>query len=176
MTRGCVIFLCVSVYDTGGPSILFFRMSDLLAVVEAHLGSVERWPSAVLMDMFFEELKADVIKRVASFMYGNCVSVSDAMDCYNACNVGMYRSYVDMSLKAWYHVRDRDKYQRHKVRYYSMVMKCEAWINGKALDQCEVVKPVVAVREFGPAGMHCPLLIGSKIDFVRSGGDVLMSQ
>lgn len=48
-----------------------------------------------------------------------------------------------------------------------MVMKRESWIKGKALEQCEVVKPVVAVSEFGPAGTHCPLLI------VRSGSDAL---
>ena len=59
------------------------------------------------------------------------------------------------------------------MRYYSMVMKCELWINGKALDQCEVVKPVVAVSKFGPSGTHCPLLIGSKIDFVHSDGDAI---
>ena len=48
------------------------------------------------------------------------------------------------------------------------------WINGKGLDQCGVVMSVVAVSKFEPAGTHCPLLIGSRIDFVRSGGDVLM--
>jgi len=45
-------------------------MSDSLAVVEALLGSIERWPYAVLMDVFLEETKADVIKRVAAFMNG----------------------------------------------------------------------------------------------------------
>jgi hypothetical protein len=87
-------------------------------------------------------------------------------------------SYVDMSLKAWYHVwdNDEDEYQRHKARYYSMVMKCYAWKNEKWLDQCEVVKPEVALSKFGPAGTHCPLLIGSKVSFVRGGGDVLISE
>ena len=31
---------------------------DPLAVMESHLGSVERWPSRLLMDMFAEESKA----------------------------------------------------------------------------------------------------------------------
>ena len=31
-----------------------------------------------------------------------------------------------------------------------MSMKCQAWINGKASDQYEAVKPVVSVSEFGP--------------------------
>ena len=46
-------------------------------------------------------------------------------------------------------------------------MKFQAWINGKPRDGYEVVKPVVS--RFGPAGTQCPLLIGSRIDFVRSG-------
>ena len=77
------------------------------------------------------------------------------------------------SLKGWYHVWNRNEYLIHKERYYSLLMKCYAWINGKGLDQGEVFKPVVAVCKFGPAGTHCPLLIGSKINFVRSGGEEL---
>ena len=70
----------------------------------------------------WRSLNKNVIKRVAAFMYANYVRVSDVVECYNACNC-MHRSYVDMSLKAWYHVWDRDEYQRHKEQYYSMVMK-----------------------------------------------------
>ena len=69
-------------------------MSDPLAVVEAHLGSIERWPSSVTMGMILVEPQASVTKRVAAFMYGNYVRVSDAVECYNACK-GMHRSYVD---------------------------------------------------------------------------------
>ena len=35
--------------------------------------------------------------------------------------------------------------------YYGMSMKCQAWINGKARDQYEAVKPVVSVSEFVPS-------------------------
>jgi len=106
-------------------------------------------------------------------MYGNYVRVSDSVDCYNACNV-MLRSYYDnTSLKAWYGVKYRDEYHRHKERYYSMTFKCDAWINAKDLDQCEVLQHVIPVSKFGQAGTHCPLLIGSKIDIIRSGGDTL---
>ena len=52
-----------------------------------------------------------------------------------------------------------------------------AWINGKARDKCEIVKPVVPVSKFGTAGSQCPLLIGSRIDFVRSGvGETLRNE
>ena len=52
---------------------------DPLAVVESYVGEVERWPSQVLTDMFLEEPKVRVIRRVAAFMYGNYVTVSDAV-------------------------------------------------------------------------------------------------
>ena len=152
--------------------VLIFSMSDLLAVVEAHLGSIGSWPSDVLIDMFLKEPKSHVIKRVAAFVYGNNVRVSDAVACYKSCN-GMYQSYVETSLKAWYFAWDRDDYQSHKEHYYSMEMKFKACINVKALEQCEVLKPVVPVSQFGQAGTHCPLLIGRKIDFVHRGGDPL---
>jgi len=41
-------------------------------------------------------------------MYGNCVTVSDAVACYNACN-RLHRRYVDSPLKAWYQAWDRDE-------------------------------------------------------------------
>ena len=97
-----------------------------LAVVESYLGSVERWPSSLLMDMFTEESKARVIRRLAAFMYGNYVTVSDAVACFNACN-GMNRSYVDSSLKVW----DRDEIEAQEGCYYSTVLKRWVWINGR---------------------------------------------
>ena len=74
---------------------------DPLAVVESYVGEVERWSSQVLTDIFLEESKARVIRRVAGFMYGNYVTVSDAVLCYNSCN-GMHRGYVESSLQEWY--------------------------------------------------------------------------
>ena len=57
-----------------------------------------------------------------------------------------------------------------------MTSKFKAWLNGKARDQYEVVKPVVTVGKFGPAGTRCTLPIGSRIDCVRSGGDSLRNE
>ena len=64
------------------------------------------------------------------------MTVSDDMACYNACNV-IHRSYVDRSVKAWYHVWNRDENEGQKKRYYCMELKCFVWINGKDFDQCE---------------------------------------
>jgi len=57
---------------------------DPLAVVEEKLYSVGSWPSSVLNDMFYKEPKVRVSRRVASFLYGNGVSVRDAAKMYKA--------------------------------------------------------------------------------------------
>ena len=62
-------------------------------------------------------------------------------------------------LKAWYLVWDRDVNQGHREQYYSIILKCQTWINGRARDQYEVVKHVVTVSKFGPAGTRYPGLI-----------------
>ena len=80
---------------------------DLLAVVEAQLGSVDSWPPCVLRLMFMLEPNSRVMKKVAAFMYGNNVRLSDAVACYNACN-GRHQSRVETALRAWYDVWDRD--------------------------------------------------------------------
>ena len=64
----------------------------------------------------------------------------------------------------------------HKEEYYSMDWKVLKWINGKALNQCEVVKPVGSMSKFGPSKTRCTLLIGSRNDFIRSGFDALRNE
>ena len=104
---------------------------DKLAVVEAQLGIVDIWPSYVLRDMFLWEPNSRVTKKVAAFMYGNSVRLCEAVACYNACK-GRHHSLVEKALKTWYDMWDRDENGRHMKQFYSMSMKCQAWINGKA--------------------------------------------
>ena len=53
---------------------------DSLAVVEA--GSVDRWLSSVLKDMFYEDPKVRVSRRVVAILYGD--SVRDDVTSYMA--------------------------------------------------------------------------------------------
>ena len=53
-------------------------------------------------------------------------------------------------------------------QYYSMSMKCQAWINGKAREQYEAVKPVVSVNEFGLSRTPYPGQIAYMIGSIRS--------
>jgi hypothetical protein len=98
---------------------------DPLAVVEAHVVSVDSWAPDVLRLMFMLEPNPHVMKKVAAFMYGNNVRLSDAVACYKACN-GRHQSCVETVLRASYDVWARDVNQRHKEQYYSMLLKCLA--------------------------------------------------
>ena len=100
-------------------------------------------------------------------MYGNNVRLSDAVACYKACN-GRHQSRIETVLRAWYGVWDRDVNQGIKEQYYSMLLKCLAWINGKALQQYEVVKPVGILSIYGPAATRYPGRIRRKIESIRS--------
>jgi hypothetical protein len=73
---------------------------DTLAVVEAQLVTVDIWPSYVLRDMFLWDPNSRIMKKVAAFIYGNSVILSDAVACYNACK-GRHQSCVETVLKAW---------------------------------------------------------------------------
>ena len=53
-------------------------------------------------------------------------------------------------------------------RYYGMLLKCLAWINGKALEQYEAVKPVVKLTLLGPAATDYPGPISCEIEYIRS--------
>ena len=85
---------------------------DALAVVEAQLVIVDIWPSYVLRYMFLSEPKSYIMKKVAAVLYGNSVRLSDAVACYNACNVRHQRR-VETVLKAWYDAWDRDEKRSH---------------------------------------------------------------
>ena len=116
------------------------------------------------------EPNSRVMKKEAAFMYGNNVRLSDAVVCYNACN-GRHQSRVEIVLRAWYDVWDRDENQSREEEYYSMLLKCLAWINGKTPDQYEVVKPVI-LSKYGQAATRYPERIRHMIESIRSSSSV----
>jgi len=87
-----------------------------LAVVEAQLGIVDIWPPYVLRYMFLSEPISYIMKKVAAFMYGNSVRLSDVVACYNACNLRHQRR-LETVLKSWYDAWDRDENSRHVEQY-----------------------------------------------------------
>ena len=89
------------------------------------------------------------------------------MACYKACNV-RHQSRAETVLRTWYAVWGRDVNQRHMEQYYSMLLKSLVWINGKALEQDEVVKPIVILSKCGPAATRYPGRKRCKIESIRS--------
>ena len=74
-------------------------------------------------------------------------------------------------LRAWYDVWDRNVNQRQVEQNYSMLFECLAWINGKALEQYEVVKPIVILSIYGPAATRYPGRIRCMIESIRRSVD-----
>jgi hypothetical protein len=133
---------------------------DSLAVVQSYVGEV-KWPLQVLTDKFLEEPKDLVIRRVAAFMYGDYVTVSDAVLCYNTCN-GMHRRYVDRSQQEWYELWDRDVGKEDEY-YYSTTLKGMVCLKtGKANEH-------LSVRKFVPEGTAFPRLKCAQIHCIPSG-------
>ena len=59
---------------------------DPLKAVEDFLGDVESWPTYVIYNIFVEKPNTSSVKKVATFMYGNGVTIERAVQCFNACN------------------------------------------------------------------------------------------
>ena len=115
------------------------------------------WPSSVIMDMFYEEPKVRV-RRVAAFMYGNGVSVSDAANLYKACQ------------GAWRNVSETHMYERYMqwakcgpcTLFYYNLKKCMMW-----LGRNERVEQEVTVSNFGPATSQRLATISRRIAELR---------
>ena len=86
---------------------------DPFAVVEAQLSTVDISQQYVLRIRFMLEPNSRVMKKVAAFMYGNNVRLSEDVACYNACN-GCHQSRFETVLRAWYVVWDRDVNHSHR--------------------------------------------------------------
>ena len=56
--------------------------------------------------------------------------------------------------------------QRHMIQYYSILLKCLACTNGKALEQYEAVKPGVILIKYGPAA--APTITDTAYDRIHS--------
>ena len=100
-------------------------------------------------------------------MYGINVRLIETVACFIACNV-RHQSHIETTLRAWYVVWDRDVNQSHKEQYYSMIFKFLAWIFRKVRDQYEVMKPIVTLSKYGPAGTRYPERISHMIESIRS--------
>jgi len=92
-----------------------------LALVEEQLGSIESWPSRVIMDMFDCEPTVLVSRRVAEFLYANGVNESDAVKLYRSSNQ-VFKTIAETHIYSWYFHREKGvpiKFHQHTF-YYNM--------------------------------------------------------
>jgi hypothetical protein len=116
---------------------------DPLSVVEEELGSIESWPTSFITDMFYGEVKVSVKSRVAAFMYGNGVNVSDLVKLYKTFNrewrdvaeTRIYGSYF--MWKLWVTSRIENIFS------CDMKKKCVIWLRRE-----ECVTPEIFVSDF----------------------------
>jgi hypothetical protein len=71
---------------------------DPLSTVENILSSVETCPSTIIIDLLVTKPCTISVQNVAAFMYGNCIPVEKAVDCFVAC-VGIDSYYVSCAVK-----------------------------------------------------------------------------
>ena len=74
---------------------------DPLAVVEEKLGNVDTWPSSVLTDMYYEEHKVKVNRRVAEIIHGRDVSVKYTAKLYKVSQTA-WRNVSETHMYGWY--------------------------------------------------------------------------
>ena len=98
---------------------------DPLVVVKEKLGSVDTWPSSVLTDMFYEEPKISVRRRVAAILHGNGVSVKEAAKLYKA-SPAAWRNVSATHMYGWY--LQWSKAVPSTLFYYDIKRKCVMWL------------------------------------------------
>jgi len=144
---------------------------DPLSTVENILGSVETWPSTIIIDFSITKPCTISVTNIAAFMYGNNDPVEKAVDCFVA-YVEIDSYYVSCSVKDWYTTCDNLPHKTHLARYYSVAFKRWMWLNGKYAAQNEAVYPdddvMNSIGDFGTENAECPLLIYTTIRHIRS--------
>ena len=103
------------------------------------------------------------VKKVAAFIYGNCVHVERAIDCFNSC-MGLDSYYVSCARNDWYSIWIK---KAHKAEY-SISLKRWIWIKGDALNQHEAVWQEITVMQFGTESTGCHQIIKNTTEHIRS--------
>jgi hypothetical protein len=123
---------------------------DLLKRVEDQVGSLEVWPTYILLHVFVDKLNDDRLKKVSAFLYGNGVDEKTAADFFITCSYeGANPQRICDAVCHWYSTWEEQPFQEHLAMYYNVREGSLMWLNGSELDQDEVVEPKVSVPELG---------------------------
>jgi len=142
-------------------------MNPLQKVEDIVGEAVENWPTYVIYNMFLEKPSRTTVKKVAAFMFGNCVPLHKALDCFIAC-VNKYSYFITVTMQEFYYLWNKYPTQKHKAQYYSINLKRWIWINGTYLNQTETVQPEITVMDFRFEATGRAQFIKTHIEHIRS--------
>ena len=104
-------------------------------------------------------VRADRLKNVIAFFYGNDVPQALACRFYDACN-GKASRFVAEQFQEWYYVWHTQRCKPHIAKYWDMRLGRFIYINGSLLNQSEPVSFEVSEVEFGIHNTKFPNRIG----------------
>ena len=133
----------------------------ILECMQRHLGSIESWPSDILVYLFCCPPNESRLRAIASFCYGNDVPLSIASDFYHFYNAAS-TPFDHEAMERYYSYFQFYLYKHRQGKYYMSARKF-MFINGKCLDQTEEVTPQPPEPDFGIASTGCEMLIRSKL-------------
>jgi len=107
----------------------------ILECMQRHLGSIESWPSDILVYLFCCPPNESRLRAIASFCYGNDVPLSIPSDFYHFYNAAS-TPFDHEAMERYYSYFQFYLYKHRQGKYYMSARKF-MFINGKCLDQTE---------------------------------------
>jgi hypothetical protein len=102
------------------------------------------------------------------FCYGNNVPLTIASDFFHFCNASSTLFDLD-TFEHYYSTYQYHMYTQHMGAYYNMTIGKFLYINGKCLDQADVVIPQPSKQDFGIAATGGENIIRSKLMLITGG-------
>ena len=140
-------------------------LMNILECIQRHLGSIESWPSDILVYLFCCPPNESRLQAIAMFCYGNDVPLTIASGFYHFSNAAS-TPFEHEKLDHYYAYFQYYMYKHHMGRYYNMSARKFMYINGKCLNQTDEVIPQPPEQDFGIADTGCELLIRSKLQYI----------
>jgi hypothetical protein len=135
-------------------------LMTILECMERHLGSIESWPSDILVYLFCCPPNRSRLHSIASFCYGNDVPLHIASDFYHFYNSASTPfDHEEMELYYSYYQFYLNKH--HQGYYYNMSARKFMFINGKCLNQTEEMPLQPPAPDYGFAPTGCESFIRS---------------
>ena len=123
---------------------------NLLECIQRHLGSIEAWPTDISFYLFCCPLSDSRIRAVAAFFYGSDVRLMIASAFFHTRNYALSPFDIE-KLNDSYSYWQTSMYKHRMRQHYNMTLGKYMYINGKCVDQLDVMQPQPFWLDFGIA-------------------------